>query len=208
MALAAPGGRGLVRRWRAKLSPGPVSGRARPVVSAHRGLPWDMPAPAGPARSARAPVRPQARPHPVAAAREVVLRDQLLPEAPGREGPVAGVEPRQHHRHLAEVGAPRLRGPWTSAIFISLSPRDRSVRHTRTLPLSEERRSRTDRMLRGPVIPGVTDSRGNPALVLQSSCEQARHVARKPNGESRLDRASDEAYRPRHREPRTPAGRA
>ena len=54
-----------------------------------------------------APIRLQGQPHPVVAALTATLRHQLLVEVLGGEVPVAGVEQRQHPRHLVHRRAAR-----------------------------------------------------------------------------------------------------
>ena len=70
---------------------------ARPLAAVH----------AAPRRRRDPAVRLERQPHPVVTARDVVLCNQLLPEVPGGEMPVPGIEQTQQCHHLVDPGAAR-----------------------------------------------------------------------------------------------------
>ena len=104
---------------------------------------------AAPGRRAHAPACLQGQPHPVVAARAAVLGDQLLVEVLGGEVPVAGVEQRQHPRHLVHRRAPR-RNPAQAAVvetvgalrLVAIAPAPegplRHAQHLRRLGLAQQ----------------------------------------------------------------------
>ena len=67
-------------------------------------------------------MRLQGQPNPVVAAREAMFGAQLLPEVPGREVPIPGVEQLQH-RHHRVYRQPPARRPAQAAVIKTLRAR-------------------------------------------------------------------------------------